>query len=198
MKQQINYGHENGYCGRRNRTSRFVMFLRACVCTWFIAMFLGWLTNGFFHWIPPEGKGGAEYSGGSVSFDDQVKIFLMYNFIAVPVATALATSLTWFFTNIAAHAFYGHNPVWRQWIREGGDPFWDNLWWPINQDSDIVKRGGVDPLLPVPPGVHVDSDWDYQCQNCFNMLPYEGAPCQVCGQGFPPSPTATPMGKNPY
>jgi len=183
---QMNYGHNNGYCGRRNRTSRTVMFLRACIVTWFIAMFFGWLTNGIFHWIPSIGKVNVVYSDGVVSFDDQVWAFIKHSFISVPVAVSIFVLPAWLFTTIAANLFYGNNPVWVQWVQEGGSHFWDNLLWPINPDSDFVRRGGVDPLLPIPHGVYVDPNWQYQCQNCFNLIPYEGEGCNVCGAGYQP------------
>lgn len=194
---QKDYGHGNGVGGRRNRTSRMVMFLRLLVIGYVIAIGFGWLTNGFIHWIPPQGKVGHEFSDGVVSIGDQWRMFFAYMFITVPVACAGILVFPWLIMTVVAHAMNQNNPEFKQWIQEGGSPFWDYFMpWPINPDSKIVRRGGIDPIKPVPSHIYVDPTWPYYCLTCYNRLPHKESPCGVCAGATPepsPHPRAVPM-----
>jgi len=195
MKQQINYGHENGVSGRRNRTSRTVMFFRMCVTMWIITFSFGWLTSGFIPWVPRIGQLGHEFGAGGATRYDQIMQMLGYTFISIPGGIFMCIWPIWLVLAILGEVYYRpKSPEWAQFFDEGGSLWWDKLMiWPVNPDSLVVRHGGIDPILPIPEGVHIEPRWPYYCNKCYNRLPYEFCPCGVCGNNAPTTVSTTPI-----
>jgi hypothetical protein len=63
-------------------------------------------------------------------------------FVGVLGGVGLLVLVGWFLVNLLMDATSMHDPNYRLWRKSGGDPYFDLTWfWPLNTDSDAVRRG---------------------------------------------------------
>lgn len=63
-------------------------------------------------------------------------------FIGVLGGVGLLVLVGWYVVNLVTDATSMHDPNYRLWRKSGGDPYFDLTWfWPLNTDSDTVRRG---------------------------------------------------------
>jgi len=174
---QRDYGHHNGYSGRRNRTPRIVMFLRCCVP--------GFLICGLWTYMimPPQGKVGWSYTDGVCTLEDQIDMVIGVGIIAPLIGSFLTLTIPWFFFHLVSTVEMKNDAGWQQFLEEGGSPFWDHyLPWPFNPDSKIVRWGGCDYVDYDENGVpiHYDDydDYDEGYDEDYNDPDWSGDPHQ--------------------
>ena len=84
--------------------------------------------------------------------------------------------------------FRGRNDTYDHFRATGGDAFCDQLPWPFNTDSEVVRQGG----LPEPEYTNLhfvpDSTWTFQCPNCGARLEHMHYACWHCGYNWGNSP----------
>lgn len=140
---------------RNHRTPRPLIILRVGLSTW-MCIFLGALILGV---VPGIGV-----------------LFLVLAVVAVFMMIAAVI------VRIGGWMLYGDNPEYRDWVADGGDPYFDMIPPPFNRDSWTVRATGLpEPVTDFePPG-----DWRYQCQHCGARNPNVDSVCWHCGAGEP-------------
>lgn len=152
----MNYDHTKWQ--RRGRTSRIVVVLRSTAIfgtlLWFIIILMRWLIDSSFF-----------------------KSFDFWNWYAVAFILLLVYGAQWWVVHLLGYSvFYAGDPIYEKLRRHGWSPFWDQIGWPFNPDSELTKRTGLaEPTYTtfVPP-----DEWMAQCPVCGARLPNEDQ--QIC------------------
>ena len=73
----------------------------------------------------------------------------------------------------ATDRMFGCRREYHDWLRAGGDPFWDVLPWPINTDPDVVRMA-----ITAPP------DHDACPLDGYPLGRRFGNQCRACGRFY--------------
>ena len=139
---------------RHHRTSRIVMVARLGLITWMIVSL-------FFLFI-----GIVPGIGIFAVVIGTITLFMFFASVVV---------------RIGGWLLYGDDPDYREWLANGGDPYFDVLPAPINTDPWIVRAGGIpEPATDFMP----PADWMFQCMNCGARNPNDACMCWYCGLGL--------------
>lgn len=142
------------------RTSRFVVFLRACLFVFLVYTILGWLWN---------------WAAGQRTWS------LLEMAISAVLTVLFFGGSAWIIVHLLMALLYGGDPSYRRYWQGGGDPYFDSLPKPINPDSEWTRRTG---LQEPEYGDFVPPDhWRYQCPRCGARVEHRIDVCWRCGYG---------------
>lgn len=142
------------------RTPRFTIFVRSCLIVFVIFMLISsawnWAADTTF-WTPLEMG------------------------ISAVLTVIFFGGCCWLVVNVGMAILYGRSPEYRQYRRNGGNPYFDSLPPPINPDSEITRQTGLqEPEYGsfVPP-----AHWRFQCPRCGARVEHQIDVCWACGYG---------------
>ena len=97
--------------------------------------------------------------------------------LLIGAAIAMATIVipVWFFTNVLMDFFHGQEQGYKDYRRNGGSPFWDNVLG--NQTEHYVLQNPEPHYSNFVPAGH----WKYQCNSCNARVEGDLNPCWNCG-----------------
>lgn len=143
---------------RGQRTSRFVIFLRATLCG-------GCLLWIFFHALPFSGRNYV------TAWSTWWFPFLLSACMMVPIGL-YCIAVDYFVYG----GLFGHEAEYQQLREQGWSPFWDRLPPPYNFDSEYTRQTGLaEPKQFVPP-----PHWQYQCPACGVRVEHAIDVCWNC------------------
>ena len=141
------------------RTSKFKICIRATLIVFLIYMALAWAWNSITNtnfWTPLE------------------------MFISAVLSVVIFGGLLGLVVRLVAGLIYGRDPDYRQWLDDGGDPFFAVLPWPFHPDSQLTRETGIqEPSTSVVP----PADWQYQCPSCGARVQRRIDVCWNCSYG---------------
>ena len=107
-------------------------------------------------------------------------------FVFVVVAMFIGSWITliqWIIVTIGLNWYYGDDPAYQKWKREGGRPYWDTVTWPNGPigasawmpdsfaSQPIEKETGL--AEPQYTGFVPPADWRFQCPVCGSRVQYK-------------------------
>lgn len=100
--------------------------------------------------------------------------------ISSVLAVLVFGGLAWLIVHLGMVIFYGRNPEYHAYRRNGGDPYFDNLPRPFNTDSKSVRQTGLaEPNSNFTP----PKSWQFQCPRCGARVEHQIDVCWNCNYG---------------
>jgi len=105
-------------------------------------------------------------------------------FVGVLGGVGLLVLIGWFVVNLFQDATSWSDKSYRAWRKDGGDPYFDLTWfWPLNSDSDEVRRGKGYIVCPNPGCGRTFSAHLRNCDHC-GMDHMDFLRCGACGMSI--------------
>ena len=86
----------------------------------------------------------------------------------------------WIIVNVGTRLFCGRDPQFQNYVRNGGDPYFDTLPRPLNPDSQTTRNTGIaEPKT----GFKPPRNWTFVCPQCGARQPSRVCVCWNCNYG---------------